>query len=207
MTITDIRTNDRSRTETAEYLAERFCDGLAAVDDRDRDRATDAFMEVDRGQFRHLDRHEAREAAVAYVDALWEKNHVERAATVGGEVDPARVGSAALDPVRSAFERRQQVVGLDERYATAHTTAWRNHLTGGDYWTPHMRAMCYEVRAATRDPDYPRKPSDGHAGFGPEPARYALAIDLHETGADRHRRENRRNMRRYFEAILAAHGV
>jgi hypothetical protein len=207
MTITDIRTNDRSRTETAEYLAQRFCDGMAAVDERDRDRANDAFTEVDRGQFRHLDRNEAREAAVAHVDGLWATNRIERECTVDGEVDPTRVASADWGPVRSAFERRQWVVGLDEQYAGTYTTAWRNHLTGEDYWTPHMEAMCYEVRVAKGEPNYPTKPSDGHAGFGAEPARFALAVDLRRAGSERHRRQNLRNMQRYFEGILDAHGI
>jgi hypothetical protein len=207
MTITDIRTNDRSRTETAEYLAERICEGMIAHDERDRDRANDAFTEVDRGQFRHLNRVEARKAAVAYVDALWAKDRVERKSMVDGEIDPDLLDAADWEPVRSAFERRQRVVGLDERYADTHTTAWRNHKTGRDYWTPHMQALLYEVRAARQEPNYPHKPGDGHAGFGPEPARYALAVELHDMHSTAHWEQNVRNMRRYFEGILSAHGI
>jgi hypothetical protein len=70
-----------------------------------------------------------------------------------------------------------------------------------------MQALCYEVRAAIQDPNYPRKAGDGEAGFGPEPARYALAVELHDMHSERHWKQNVRNMQRYFEGILGAQGI
>jgi hypothetical protein len=205
MTITDIRTNDRSRTETAEYLAEQLCEGFVAHDERDRDRANDAFAEVDRGQFRHLDRTEARQAAVAYVDALWAKDRVEREHMVGGEIDRAALAEADWSPVASAFRRRAEIVGMDQRYATQSTVAWRNHKIGRDYWTPMRRAQMFELRAALQDPDYPEKPRYGQSGHGPEPARYALAVELHDMHTREHWKQAVETMQPYFETVLDAH--
>jgi hypothetical protein len=205
MTTTDIRTNDRSRTQTAEYLAKQLCEGFVAHDERDRDRANDAFAEVDRGQFRHLDRTEAREAAVAYVDALWAKDRVERESMVDGEIDPALLATANWDPVESAFRRRAEVVGMDCRYAIQSTIGWRNHKIGGDYWTPLRRAQMFELRAALQDPDYPDKPRYGESGHGPEPVRYALAVELHDMRSLEHYEQALEIMQPYFEKVLDAH--
>ena len=184
---------------SAQFLADRLCAGFIAHDERDREEAIEAFADVDRRQFAHLDAGEVREAAVAYVDALWEKDAVEDACRVWGEIDPDRVAAADWSAVESAFARRAEVAGIDPRYASASTRGWLEHKTGGDYWTPLQRAQLYELRAALQDPTYPEKPRPGQSGYGPEPARYLLGVELHDT---RQWAEARRAMRPYFAFVL-----
>jgi hypothetical protein len=94
---------------------------------------------------------------------------------------------------------------MDHRYAIQSTVAWRNHKIGEDYWTPLRRAQMYELRAALQDPDYPDKPRYGQSGHGPEPARYALAVELHDMRSLEHYQEALDIMRPYFEKVLDAH--
>ena len=191
---------ESSGRRSARYLADRLCAGFRAHDERDRERAVEAFAAVDARQFAHLDESDAREAAVAYVDALWAKDAVEDACRVGGEIDPDAVAAADWSAVEAAFGRRAGVAGIDARYAEASTRGWLEHKAGGDYWTPLQRAQLYELRAALQDPAYPEKPRSGQSGYGPGPARYLLGVELHDT---RRWAEARRVMRPYFAFVLA----
>ncbi|MFB6252839.1 MAG: hypothetical protein ABEI27_14350 [Halobellus sp.] len=175
------------------------CAGFVAHDVRNREEAIEASADVDRRQFAHLDAGEVREAAVAYVDALWERDAVEDACRVRGEIDPDRVAAADWSAVESAFARRAEAAGIDPRDAPASTRGWLEHTAGGDYWTPLQRAQLYELRAALRDPTYPEKPRSGQSGYGPEPVRYFLGVELHDT---RQWDEARRAMRPYFAFVL-----
>jgi hypothetical protein len=198
-------TTDQDRFRTAAYMAEQICEGCKAHDERNRDRSMEAFAETDVLQFAHLERETARAAAVAYVDALWAKDRVEREHMVGGELDRAALAEADWSPVESAFRRRAEIVGMDQRYATQSTVAWRNHKIGRDYWTPMRRAQMFELRAALQDPDYPEKPRYGQSGHGPEPARYALAVELHDMHTREHWKQAVETMQPYFETVLDAH--
>lgn len=179
-------TEDRDASQIAMHLGM----GFVHHDRGEREQAVEAFAAVDTFQFTHVSEATARRAATAYVDALWEKDALEAAATVDGTLDKAALDLADWEPVRSAFERRASLVGTDPRYAELSTVAWRRHKTGGDYWTPMQKAQLYELRTALQDPEYPRKPREGQSGFGPEPARYVLGVELHD-------------MRRYDEGIDA----
>jgi len=187
---------------TADRLARELCLGFKYHDDRERERAVEAFAAVDRAQFDHVSAKTAREASVAYVDALWEKDAVERSCTIHGRIDRDALDAADWSGVRAAFARRASLVGIDAAYAELSTIAWRRHKTGGDYWTPMQRAQMYELRAALGAPEYPDKPRYGQSGFGPEPARYALGVELHDTRAWE---QAERVMVPYFERILRAH--
>lgn len=176
--------------------------GFVAHDKRERQESVEAFAAVDRFQFRHLNNETAREAAVAYVDALWAKDAVEDSCRTDDGFDREALDAADWTPVREAFARRASLVGADTEYAKLSTVAWRRHKTGGDYWTPLQKAQMYELRAALQDPDYPNKLRDGNSGFGPEPARYALGVELHDT---RRYEEGVEAMTPYFERVAAAH--
>jgi len=154
--------------------------GYVHHDERRRREAIDAFAEVDTFQFRHVSATIAREASAAYVDALWAKDAVEDSCRVNGEVNWEALEAADWSPVRNAFARRAALVGIDPEYAELSTVGWRRHKTGGDYWTPLQKAQMYELRAALQDPDYPHKPRQGQSGFGPEPTRYVLGVELHD---------------------------
>jgi len=197
--------DDRTINEAATHMAEQICTGFRAHDRGDRGEAIEAFWTVDSLQFAHLDRETARHAAVAYVDALWAKDEIERAHTAGGEIDGESLADADWEPVRSRFRERASVAGIDPKYADASTRGWRNHKTGNDYWTPIQRAQMYELRVATQDPEYPRKPRYGQSGFGPEPSRYALAVELHDMRSADYWEQAERTMVPYFERILRAH--
>lgn len=189
----------------AEHMAEQICRGFRAHDRGNRDAATEAFFAVDRRQFAHLDAAEARAAAEAYVDALWAKDRIEARCRSGGEFDRDRLAAADWGPVEAAFHERAVHAGIDPRYAERSTTAWRHHKIGRDYWTPMVRAQVFELRAALQDPDYPRKPSDGLAGPGPEAMRYTLAVELHDMHTAAHWEQAKATMRPYYERVLAAH--
>jgi hypothetical protein len=177
--------------------------GFVHHDERNRDAALEAFAAVDAFQFQHVSETTARRAATAYVDALWEKDDIEAACTDDGEYDREALEAADWSPVRESFARRADLVGTDPRYADRSTTAWRRHKTGGDYWTPMQRAQLYELRTALQDPDYPHKSRGGQSGCGPEPARYVLGVELHDT---RRFEEGLEAMTPYFERIAGAHG-
>ena len=176
--------------------------GFVHHDKQHREMAVDAFAVVDTFQFQHVSEETAREASVAYVDALWEKDRIEEKHTVNGELNRDALADADWSPVAEAFERRASLVGIDARYAELSTVAWRRHKVGGDYWTPMQRAQMYEIRAALQDPDYPHKPRDGQSGFGPEPSRYTLGNELHDM---RRFEEGLKVMTPYFERIARAH--
>jgi hypothetical protein len=191
--------------DVAREMAERVCLGFRAHDRRERERAVEAFAFVDRHQFAHLDAAAARAAAAAYVDALWAKDEVEESCTVDGELDYDALAEADWGSVRAAFAKRASIVGMDPRYARDSTVAWKRHKVGGDYATPMQRAQVYELRAAMGDPEYPHKPHQGQSGFGPEAARYLLAVELHDMHTESHWKQALETMTPYFERILEAH--
>jgi hypothetical protein len=65
-------------------------------------------------------------------------------------------------------------------------------------------AQTHELRTALGDPSYPRKPSDGRSGHGPEAARYALAVELHDMRTPMCWRQAVSVMTPYFERVLGA---
>jgi len=183
-------------------IAMHFGMGFVYHDKQHREMAVDAFAVADTFQFQHVSEEAAREASVAYVDALWEKDRLEEKHTINGELDRDALEDADWSPVAEAFERRASLVGIDPKYAELSTVAWRRHKVGGDYWTPMQQAQMYEIRAALQDPDYPHKPRDGQSGFGPEPSRYTLGNELHDM---RRFEEGLEVMTPYFERIARAH--
>lgn len=172
--------------------------GFVYHDERQREHAIDAFGTVDAFQFQHVTEKIAREASVAYVDALWAKDALEAAHTEDDTLDRDALDAADWSAVRQAFKRRASLVGINPEYADLSTVAWRRHKTGGDYWTPLQKAQMYELRAALQDPEYPHKPREGQSGFGPEPMRYVLGVELHDT---RRFEEGLDVMTPYFERI------
>lgn len=201
----DRTTEDWSDAETAAHMAEQICLGFQAHDRRERETAVEAFATVDALQFPHLDQDTARHAAVAYVDALWAKDDLEVEHMADGEIDPDALRTADWTPVREKFRERASIVGMDPRYAELSTTAWRNHKTGEDYWTPIQHAQLFELRAATGEEEYPHKPRYGQAGYGPEAHRYALAVELHDMHTRAHWKQAATVMQPYYERILEAH--
>lgn len=185
--------------QTAREMAEQLCLGFKYHDEREREAAITAFAFVDARQFSHVSEQTAREASVAYVDALWAKDALEQSCMRDGKIDMEALEQADWSDVRSAFARRASRVGIDPRYAEQSTIAWRRHKTGGDYWTPMKQAQTYELRAALQDPDYPSKPRYGQSGFGPEASRYELGVELHDM---RQWEQARDVMIPYFERIL-----
>lgn len=183
----------------AHEMAQQLCRGFEFHDKRERQQAIDAFAAVDTRQFQHVSEERAREASVAYVDALWAKDDVERSCMVDGKIDMDALDEADWSDVRSAFARRASLVDMDPRYAEQSTIGWRRHKTGGDYWTPLKRAQTYEIRAAIQNPDYPAKPRYGQSGFGPEASRYELGVELHDM---RQWEQAVEVMVPYFERIL-----
>ncbi|MFC7132635.1 MULTISPECIES: hypothetical protein [Salinibaculum] len=185
--------------KTASRMAEQLCRGFQHHDQREREQAVDAFAAVDTRQFEHVSEEAAQEASVAYVDALWAKDEVERSCMQNGKIDRETLDEADWSAVRSAFARRADLVGIDPQYAELSTVGWRKHKTGGDYWTPLQRAQMLELRAALQDPEYPHKPRYGQSGFGPEPAQYLLGVELHDM---RRWEQAREAITPYFERIL-----
>ncbi|RMB13893.1 hypothetical protein ATH50_2336 [Haloplanus aerogenes] len=189
---------------SAPYMADQLGRGFLHHDRRERDAAIEAFTKVDVLQFQHLDEVEARKAAEGYVDALWAKDEVEDSCRSpdDGEIDPERLAEADWSAVEEGFERRAKVVGIDPEYAPLTTEAWIKHKIGGDYWTPMMKAQMLELRVALQDLEYPNKPRYGQSGFGAEPTRYALGVELHDT---RQYEQGREAMTPYFQRILDEH--
>jgi hypothetical protein len=183
----------------AAYMAEQLCRGFIYHDRRKRQAAVEAFTTVDVLQFPHLDESTARDAAVGYVDALWAKDAVEDACRdENDEIDPDRLADADWSAVEAGFRDRAVAAGIDPEYAPLTTLAWREHKCGGDYWTPMMHAQLLEIRVALQDDDYPDKPRHGLGGFGPEPTRYALGVEYHDT---RQWEQAREAMTPYFRRI------
>ena len=196
---------ERPAVDIAREMAEQVCLGFRWHDRRERTRAVEAFAAVDRRQFAHLDATTARAAAAAYVDALWAKDEVEASCTVDGELDYDALAEADWGAVRSAFAKRAALVGMDPAYAEASTLAWKRHKVGGDYARPMQRAQVCELRAAIGDPEYPHKPHQGQSGYGPEAARYLLAVELHDMHTEGHWEQAQEVMVPYYERILRAH--
>lgn len=189
----------------AARMAAALCRGFRAHDAGDREGAVEAFATVDSLQFAHLSETEAEDAARAYVDALFRKNDVELDALRGGEMDRSAVAEADWSPVAAKFRERAAVAGIDPQYAEDSTLGWKRHKAGGDYWTPLQRAQMYEIRAAADEPAYPGKDRWGDSGFGPEPARYVLGVELHDMHTEEHWQQAAEAMTPYFRYILEAH--
>lgn len=189
----------------AARMADAVCRGFRAHDNGKREAAVEAFATVDTLQFQHVSESAAHDAAAAYVDALFRKNDVEFAALRDGDMDESAVAAADWSPVAAKFRERAAILGMDSTYATASTEGWRQHKAGGDYWTPLQRAQMYELRAAMGDPTYPGKDRYGRSGFGPEPVRYVLGVELHDMHTEAHWAEAKRVMTPYYERILEAH--
>lgn len=176
--------------------------GMVHHDRKEREKAIKSFTVADTFQFRHVSQEKAREASVAYVDALWEKDAIEDSSRGPDGLDRNALEEADWEPVKRAFERRASTVGINPEYAELTTVAWRRHKVGGDYWTPFEKAQMYELRAALQDPDYPHKPRDGQSGFGPEAVRYVLGVELHDM---RRFEEGVNAMAPYFERVAQGH--
>jgi hypothetical protein len=183
-------------------MADQLGQGFVHHDRRNREAAIEAFAVVDALQFSHLDDREAYCAADARVEALWAKDDLEDECRADGEVDYDKLAKMNWTPVREAFERRASVTGADPKYAELTAEGWRRHKVGGDYWTPMMHAQMLELRVALQDPSYPDKPREGQSGFGPEPARWALGVELHDT---RRYQQAHEVMTPYFQRIIDAH--
>lgn len=201
------RDTDGPYRESARALAKQITHVFRYHDENEREAAIEAMCVVDEAQFAHLSAEEADAAAEAYVDALWAKDALEAEYTADtGELDCEGLFEADWSPVESAFRRRADVAGIDERYADVSTVAWRNHKAGrGDYWTAFQQAQVYELRAALQDEEYPHKPRYGQSGFGPEAARYTVGVELHDMHTEEHWRQAVEVMTPYFERILRGH--
>ena len=189
----------------ARYLAEQYCSGFQLHDRRQHADAVEAFHEVDRHQFTHLSDDQALEAATAYVDALWAKDEIEKRHSVDGTIDQEAIADADYTPVREPLSRRAEVVGMDQQYAELTTTAWHNHKTGDDYWSPFLQAQTIELRQALGDERYPDKPRGGQAGFGTLASRYLVGVELHDMHTTEAWEEAIRVMTPYYLSILQAH--
>lgn len=197
---------DRSGIDRqARYLAEEYCSGFQLHDRRQHDEAVEAFHVVDRCQFVDLTDEEAREAATAYVDALWAKDEIEKRHATDGVIDPDAIADADYTSVREPLAHRADVVGMDERYADETATAFQYHKTGNDYWTPFLEAQTIELRAALGFEDYPDKPRGGQSGYGPLACRYLVGVELHDMHATDAWEEAIRVMTPYYRQILQAH--
>lgn len=197
---------DRSGIDRqARYLAEEYCSGFQLHDRRQHDEAVEAFYAVDRSQFVGLSEEEAREAARAYVDALWAKDEIEKRHSSDGAIDPERIADADYTPVWEPLAHRAEVVGMDERYADETAVAFQYHKTGDDYWTPFLEAQTIELRAALGDGDYPDKPRGGKSGYGPLACRYLVGVELHDMHTTEAWEEAIRVMTPYYRQILQAH--
>lgn len=193
----------RSIDDLAGHMAENICRGFITHDDRDREACIEAFFEVDRHQFAHLDAEQAYRAATAYVDALWAKDDVEAPyVREDGTLDREPLDDADWGRVEECLERRAAVVGMPAEYASATTEGWRKHKTGGDYWTPHMVAQRHEVRAVLKDPQYPRKRGTSRSGVGALPARYLVGIELHDMKSEESWTEAVDVMQSYYAELL-----
>lgn len=184
--------------------AAAIAQGFAAHDAREYDEAVAQFARTDRFQFRHLSDETARKAATAYVDALWAKDAVEDEYRTDDGFATEQLRHADWSLVWDALAERADLVGMDTAYATETTQSWVEHKCGGDYWTPMMNGQRIEFRAATQRDDYPRNEKRGDAdhGFGTNPVRYLLGVELHDA---RRYDDAVEMMTSYYEAISEAH--
>ena len=188
----------------AAFMAEQTCLGFIYHDRREYDAAVEAFYQVDRHQFAHLDDEEAHEAAEALTDAFWLKDDIEEPYIDGTTVDPA-LAEADWSPVEEALHQRAEIVGMSPEYAQKTVVAWRNHKVGGDYWTPTMIAQSHEIDAAMCGS--PEKPKYGRSGYGHLAARYLVGLELHDMHTERHWKEAAGVMTAYYTEILTGQGV
>lgn len=191
--------------DTAGHLAEQVCRVYQYHDRRAREPARRAQRIVDEHQFAHLDGDEVRRASESYIEALWAKDAVEADYISNGEVHREGLEAADWRTVEVPLAKRADVVGMSHEYAEKTVEAWRNHKTDGEYWTAIQQAQVHELRAALQVRDYPRKPKYGQSGYGPEAARYAVAIELHDMHTEEHWTQAVAVMTPYFERILRAH--
>ncbi len=191
--------DESDEPELARFMAEQTCLGFIYHDRREYEAAVSAFYHVDRHQFAHLTDEEAYEAAKALTDAFWAKDDVEQGHIDGTDVD-AMLEAADWSPVEDALARRAEIVGIDPEYAPKTTEAWRNHKTGGDYWTPTMAAQSHEIAAAIGEPQ--KKPKYGRSGYGHLSARYLVGLELHDMHTERHWKEAAGVMAAYYGEIL-----
>lgn len=197
----DKKLENCSKKDRAEVAAKSVCRGFYEHDQRNRQECINAFVKADRVQFSHMNESDILDASEALVDTLWKKDQVEDSCRVKGDIDSEKVAGADWSGVEDSFRRRADIIGADPRYATLSTEGWRQHKAGGDYWTPLMEAQMYEIQAALQDYDYPNKPRSGTSGFGPEPARYVVGVELHDT---RRYKEAVELMIPYFRYILSS---
>ena len=190
---------------TARYMAEQLSAGFRAHDKGHRTEAIEAFHAVDTYQFPDLDETDTHLAATAFVDALWAKDEVEFKCLRNGDLQVADLEQADYRPIKQKLRQRASLIGADSRYAATKAEAWRQHKTGGDYWTPFGQSQLYELRAALGDPNYPEKPRAGQSGLGPEAMRYVLAFELHDMHTERYWREGISVMVPYYVKILESH--
>ncbi len=187
---------------TASEMAGQLSNGFQAHDKKRRQDAIDAFTAVDRRQFASLSDRDARQAATAFVDALWAKDEIEFRHLRDGEIDRDGIRDADYTSVKQKLRKRAWITDVDSRYAELKAEAWREHKADGDYWTPFQRSQVLELRAILQSPDYPHKQRGGQAGPGPEPMRYILAFELHDMKDPDYWTEGERVMIPYFERIL-----
>lgn len=164
---------------SAEWAAKQVCKGFNYHDSRDRNSAENCFYNVDLVCFNDRNKQVVKEAAWAYTEALWQKDKLEEECSKGGETDYEKLANIDWDPVYDVFEYRCELLDIDIVYAEQMTLGWKRHKIGGDYWTPHMKAVHAEVQSILGE-EYPDKPHEGLSGFGPLPARYLLGVELHD---------------------------
>lgn len=194
-----------SRRERARYTAAQLCLAFITHDQRDRDRCVEALIEVDRRQFDQLEEPAVRAGSAAFADALWAKDRVEAPYVEGRTVqDVDGLDEGDWSPVRRALAHRADALGIDAEYAEATTTAWRRHKTGGDYWTPTLRAQRHELDAALPETTTAAKAGFGGSGFGSLPARYLVAVECHDCHSRERWTEAVSVMTPYFESLFAA---
>jgi hypothetical protein len=186
-------------------MAEQLSIGFRAHDKGLHDEAVEAFHAVDKLQFQDLDEEDTHLAATAFVDALWAKDEVEFQCLRDGKLQVSDLEDADYAPVKQKLRQRASIIGADSRYAQTKAEAWRKHKIGGDYWTPFGWSQVYELRAALRDHEYPRKPRAGQSGLGPEPLRYVLAFELHDMHTNRRWEEGVSVMIPYYVKILESY--
>lgn len=108
-------------TDEAERLAAAVCRGFRAHDRGDREEAIEAFSIADRRQFAHLPESKAREASVAYANALFAKDDVEIDHLSNGGFDQQGLAATDWTPVSTQFRVRASIVGMDPEYAELST--------------------------------------------------------------------------------------
>lgn len=191
----------------ARYLAEQYCSGFQLHDRRQQQDAVEAFYAVDRGQFKQVSDEDAYEAAVAYVDALWAKDEIEKRHIQNGQINQQSIRDADYTSVWEPLARRSEIVGMSAEYAYETTAAWHKHKMGEDYdyWTPFLRAQTIELQVALQNPAYPDKPRGGQSGAGPLATRYAVGVELHDMHTTSAWEEAIRVMTPYYQQILEAH--